>query len=220
MRLSILIVTAGMACLLAGVGAGLAEEVKPHDGLQPYVGVYGGVAIPATFDNVKYGAASLGDLKMKSGSIFGTKVGFYGHNKDKVWRWFGLEGDVSYTSTAVKAQSLRIPGFSPPVAISQTDVNVLTGALHILVKYPDGPVQPYVGVGPAVVHARVESSTVFSSGSTTAIGLSAVGGIRFKFNDQVGAFLEYKQIRASLEFDDIQGDAIIHAGVVGVNLMF
>ncbi len=145
-----------------------------------------------------------------------------GHSKDAVWRYFGAELDLSVVSTALRAQSLRISGLG--LSIPQTDVRFLTGALHVLAKWPDGPVQPYVGVGPAVVHGKLDGFSVSrltaKDQSATALGISGIAGMRFKLAEQLGAFLEYKQIRATLDFDNAKGDAVIHAGVAGINFLF
>ena len=111
-------------------------------------------------------------------------------------------------------------GLTGTIPIDQTKIELITGALHLIAKYPDGPVQPYIGAGPAVVHARVSDSATFSSGSTTALGLSAVGGLCLKVSDHIGLFAEYKYIRASLKFDDLEADAAVHAAVGGLTFNF
>ncbi len=146
-----------------------------------------------------------------------------GHTKDAVWRYFGAEVDLSVVSTALRAQPLRISGGSIP--LPDTDMSFLTGALHFLVKLPDGPVQPYIGIGPAVIHSKVDAinagpSLSVKEQSATALGISGIAGMRFRLAEQFGAFLEYKQIRAALDFDNVKGDAVIHAGAVGFNFLF
>lgn len=204
-----------------------AEDTpKQKEGFGYYVGGYGGVAIPETFDNVTVGPFSIGDLKLKTGDIFGMKFGFTGHSKDQVWRYFGAELDLSITNTALSEQSWRVSGLgiNGSIPVSQANVRLFTGALHLTVRYPDGPVQPYVGVGPAVIHGRVSEFNLanirIEDSAGTSIGLSAIGGVRFKLTDQFGLFLEYKHLRAAMEFDDLKGDAVVHAGVVGVNVTY
>ena len=83
-------------------------------------------------------------------------------------------------------------------------------------------IQPYIGAGPAVIHARTDE--VRSGGTpiltATSLGLSGVGGFRLKFSEGIGVFFEYKHIRANLEFGSVEGNAVVHAGVGGINFTF
>ena len=40
------------------------------------------------------------------------------------------------------------------------------------------------------------------------------------FSEHIGQFAEYKYIRASLEFDDVEADTAVHAAVGGLNFAF
>ncbi|MGC3972816.1 MAG: outer membrane beta-barrel protein [Nitrospira sp.] len=212
--------------LLIAAPAMAQETPKKKEGFGWYVGAYGGVAIPETFDNVRTDSFSIGDLKLKTGSMFGAKFGFTGHSKDQVWRYFGAELDLSITNTAIRAQSWRVSGggLNGSIPASQADLRFFTTALHFMARWPDGPVRPYVGAGPAIVHgsvSRVQLGGIpVGDSSGTSIGLSAVAGVGVKIKDQFGMFVEYKQIRAAMEFDNLKGDAVVHAGVVGVNVSF
>lgn len=203
-----------------------ANTSMASDGVSPYVGIYGGVAFPETFDDVKgrgaFSTIHFSDLNLKSGAMVGVKVGLTGPSGDKVARWFGLEVDGSYTQSKIEEQNVRVtgPGGSLGISIDETKVYLITGALHLLLKYPNGPFQPYAGVGPAVVHARISDSNLSTASSATSLGLSGVGGFRLMFSEHIGFFAEYKHIRAALEFDDIEGNAVVHAGVGGVNFAF
>lgn len=206
---------------------GMAQAADPTEkGARPYVGLYGGVAIPETIDNVSQRVAGttvqLSDLKLQTGPIVGLKLGILGSDKDTVVRWFGLELDVSYLQSNIKDQDIRLTlgNLSGTIRGEETRVRMITGAAHVLVRFSNGPIQPYIGAGPAVVHARISESNTFAAGNSTTLGLSAVGGFRFAFSDHIGGFLEYKHIRSELEFDTAQGDAVIHAGVGGIHFMF
>lgn len=178
------------------------------DGISPYIGIYGGMAFPESLDNVKgrgdLSGFTFSDMKLKSGPIVGVKLGIMGPNNDPIARWLGLEIDGSYTQSKIKEQTIQISAFglTGNLPVDETKINLITGALHLIVKYPDGPFQPYVGAGPAVVHARVSDSNVFDSSNATALGFSGVGGFRLMFSEHIGLFAEYKYIRASLELVD------------------
>ena len=77
----------------------------------------------------------------------------------------------------IKQQTLQASagGLSVSFPVDETKAHLITGAVHVLFKYPDGPFQPYLGVGPAAVYGRVSDSATFSSDSATALGWSAVG---------------------------------------------
>jgi hypothetical protein len=56
--------------------------------------------------------------------------------------------------------------------------------------------------------------------NATNLGLSGVAGFRLLFSEHVGLFAEYKHIRTNREFGDLEGDAVLHAGVGGINFTF
>jgi opacity protein-like surface antigen len=196
-------------------------------GAEGYVGFYGGAAIPETFDNVKAGSLSISDLKLKTGPMVGLKFGGYAPRSSAAG-WLGIELDASYTRSGLKSQTVRLTGSGLNLQgqiDNEATVHFFTGAVHVLVRYPGSTFQPYIGAGPAVVHARSDAFTVsrsvmFTEGDATALGLSGVAGFRILFTEQIGLFAEYKHIRAALEFDDVKGDAVVHGGVVGLNLLF
>lgn len=196
------------------------------DGVSPYIGIYGGMAFPEDLSNVEgrgsLSGISFSDFDLKSGPLVGVKLGISGSGTDSLMRWFGLELDVSYLRSKIKQQTLQASagGLSVNFPVDATNVHLITGAAHVLLKYPDGPFQPYLGVGPAAVHGRVSDSATFSSASTTALGLSAVGGLRVLLSEHIGFFAEYKHIRAGLEFEDVEGDVVVHGAVGGVNFVF
>jgi opacity protein-like surface antigen len=154
----------------------------------------------------------------------GAKFGIMGPASNSLARWLGLEIDASWIQTKIKQQDVQLSVFGRAfgaVPMDETKVQLITGALHVIAKYPDGPVQPYIGAGPAVVHARVSDSGTFTSGTATALGLSGIAGLRFKVSERIGLFAEYKYIRASpLKFNDLEAEAVIHAAVGGLNLAF
>jgi len=200
--------------------------VQAGDGVAPYIGIYGGMAFPESLHNVQgrgdLSGFAFSDFGLKSGPIVGGKFGIMGRGTDSLARWLGLEIDASYLRSKIKQQNAQVSflGLNGTLPIDETKIELITGALHLIAKYPDGPLQPYIGAGPAVVHARFSDSNTFNSGSTTALGLSAVGGLRLMFSDHIGLFAEYKYIRAALEFDDLEADAAVHAAVGGLNFAF
>jgi opacity protein-like surface antigen len=195
-----------------------------------HAGIYGGAGIPKSFSDIQgksnLTGLSVTDLKLQTGPMFGMKLGVFGPANERMGRWFGAELDVSYLRSELKAQDATVSLLNV-TAITQIDkskIDLITGAIHFLIKYPGTVIQPYVGAGPAIIHAKLDKVTiggvVSNSSSATSLGLSGVGGVRVKFTDQIGGFLEYKHIRAGLEFETLKGDAVVHAAVAGVNFTF
>jgi hypothetical protein len=200
-----------------------------------HIGIYGGIGIPENFSNVEGRNDLAGlkgsDLKLNSGPIVGLKLGFFGPTEDKVASWFGLELDASYLPSKVKDQDITFtgPGGSLTGRISEGDVDFVTGALHLLVRYPGSVFQPYIGAGPAAIYAKSSDVTLSVSGIPIArltedhavnVGLSGVAGFRLLFSEHVGLFAEYKHIRTNLEFGALEGDAVLNAGVGGIIFTF
>jgi opacity protein-like surface antigen len=215
-----------LSAILCGLTVLLTSGALAGDGVSPYVGVYGGMAFPESLHDVQgrgnLSGLSFSDFGLKSGPMAGAKFGIMGRGSDSLARWLGLEIDASYIQSKIRQQNSQVSfiGLTGTVPIDETKIQLITGALHLIAKYPDGPVQPYIGAGPAVVHARVSESNTFNSSSTTTLGLSAVGGLRFMVSEHIGLFAEYKYIRASLKFDDLEADAAVHAAVGGLNFAF
>lgn len=216
-----------LGALLCGLVVILAPSAFAGEGVSPYLGIYGGMTFDPTLDNVEghttLGGFSFSDLDLKQGPMVGAKFGLmFGKGSDSLARWFGVELDGSYIQPKIKQQTAQFSGFgmNGSFPVDKTKVELITGAIHFLAKYPEGPVQPYVGAGPAIVHAQVSESNLFSSGNTLVLGLSAIGGFRVMLSEHVGLFAEYKYIQASLEFDNFEGDASVHAAVGGFNYAF
>lgn len=218
----LLIVAAVFVALVPSLSR--ADDTTPQrTGPQAYIGLYGGIGFPDAFKDIQGQGARLSDLDLNPGPRVGGKMGVFGPRNDNFLRWFGVELDLGYLKTAVRDQpaTVTVPGLTASGRVVETDVNIFSGALHVIGKFPDGPLQPYVGVGPAVVHAWI-SEDDFSSAATN-IALSALGGVRARISDAVGAFVEYKYLRAELDFKDdfdAQGLAQVHAVVGGVQLTF
>lgn len=220
-----LVILALVTALLYSGVAEASDQSEPK-GVRGFVGIYGGVAFPDSLSNFTQPSGSatvhLTDLKLQTGPMVGMKLGLWGSERDTMSRWFGVELDGSYTQTKIKEQpaTISVGSFRLSGLIDETRVKLMTGAVHLLVRFPQGPIQPYVGAGPAIVYARVSDSYSFNAGNSTTLGLSAVGGVRVVFTDNFGAFLEYKHIRSELEFDPGTADLVVHAGVGGLNIMF
>jgi len=166
---------------------------------QTYLGVYGGVAIPhdadaTLLDPVLLGPATFsGEIEFDPAVIAGARLGYFFENFDLPW--LGVELDFYWTPPEL--DRLKAPTFNIPI---KGDVDLISGGLNGLVRYPYGPIQPYAGVGGAIVYGDLDFSSNRDDDVTVALQL--MGGVRGFVTDNVALFAEYKWVLTEFEFDD------------------
>ena len=139
------------------------------------------------------GSATLFSNKFDTSLTGGVKLGYFTHTIP----YLGLEVESSVNNSYVNRRSLSVsrPIQGSTVATVPNDSWInWTTALHIVGRYgflpdqevPFGRLQPYVGIGPAVVvlYDEVDSAKNF--------GLDVMAGVRYMFTKHIGAFVEYK----------------------------
>ena len=200
-----------------------------------YVAAQAGATLPQPLTNVDETAipfpstpsgTKVSDLALKSAIMYGAKVGYY---FDSV-KWLGLETEVFRTAPNVKQQSVTE---TEPGGPSTTEVKpganliVTTVALNLVARAQLGSVEPYVGVGAAGFLAQL--NLVNRNGlpplsiSSGRPGLSTQLGLRYRLNEKLAFFGEWKFNYSRFTFDS---PAIIHATyvvnhfVVGVGYHF
>ena len=197
---------------------------------QIYVGAYGGAVFPHDADTEGTGDASdvsLSDTEFDVGVMFGARVGYWLEALDLPF--IGVEGEFYWSLPEVSDQTVTLGGaVSGSVPIQEADFDVGTIGLNLLARYPYGPIQPYAGVGLAILFADVDdiknsdpilvtlggvplgvipAGTTFITGDDdTAVGLQLMGGVRGFVTDNVALFAEYKWVLAEFEFQDIELD--------------
>jgi hypothetical protein len=127
------------------------------------------------------------DFDLKNSIVYGAKVGNYFRNG-----WFGLEGEAMTTTPHVKNLD-DIPGFH---------LRVTTLGLNIVARYPGRTIQPYGGIGLALLIAHMGSSPTTMADSDVGAGFNALLGVRFFLTPYVAFFTEYKFVDGSLRFDN------------------
>ena len=127
------------------------------------------------------------DFDLKNSIVYGAKLGNYFGNS-----WFGLEGEVMSTTPHVKNLD-DIPGFH---------LRVTTLGLNLVARYPGRSIQPYGGIGLALLIAHMGASATTRSDSGVGAGFNALLGIRFFLTPYVAFFTEYKFVDGSLRFDN------------------
>ena len=161
-----------------------------------FVGGFLGAAFVsnATWD---YRAGSLStdahNMKIDPGITGGIKLGYFFDSIPVL----GIEAEGSVGNHPQPSQSVSL---SPPLQgagsgrVNSQTMIAWTMAFHLVGRYgflptpeiPFGRLQPYVGVGPGLVmlYASADSAKNFS--------LEVEAGVRYMFNKNVGAFVEYK----------------------------
>jgi opacity protein-like surface antigen len=171
-----------------------------------YAGGYLGVALTPSQDlrypdgfnltavrRTQQGSITLRNNDFNDGLVGGLKLGYFFHSIP----YLGLELDSGANHCSVSRTRLatnRIIQGSNSVTVPNDDWVNWTTALHIVGRYgflPDGEVpfghlQPYVGIGPAIVvlYEEVDSAKNF--------GMDVMAGVRYMITKHISTFFEYK----------------------------
>jgi opacity protein-like surface antigen len=181
-----------------------------------YVGPYAGINFADRLQNVQGTGSLLGlqapDFDLKTSLIYGAKLGTYPGSG-----WFGIEGDLSHTTPHIKNLD-NIPGIH---------MEITTVAFNLMARYPGKRIQPYAGIGLALLIAHLDDSPTTRSDSDVASAFDALAGIRFFLTPYIAFFTEYKFTAGSLTFNDafgggsgFQGDYRAQYVVAGVTYHF
>jgi opacity protein-like surface antigen len=134
------------------------------------------------------------DQALKSSIMYGGKLGHY----FKSIPWFGIEGEIYYTTPHIKQQTVEFSGPGGPVGSANlpgVNMSVLTIApLNLSFRYHKTRLQPYIAVGPGIFVAKIKDPSLTSdnSQSSTKLGLNAQLGLRYYITRNVTVFAEGK----------------------------
>ena len=180
-----------------------------------YGGIMGGYAMPNkytdrtnTVNGVEFSEA---DAPLENSFMVGGKVGYYLPNL----RWLGFETEVFYTN----------PGFSLWDEDGQEridgDMDVITWAQNVVVRYPGQRFQPYAGVGVGIFFTDVDYDQYSWDGGDITPGLNMLAGLRVLLTEHIALFGEYKYIytRMSNDYDEIDGESIEAKGDYSSNIV-
>jgi opacity protein-like surface antigen len=185
------------------------DESQEGTGAERYVGVFGGVTLPADVtknrDIDSTSGVTLTDLDLARSGVLGVKAGAYPLGEKS---WIGMETEFFYTNPHVKQQDVTVtgPGGSLTANLPGSRVRVATAAFNLLVRYPGTLIQPYVGAGLGIFWGRV--SGPLGTASDTSPGFNGLAGVRFRLLKYLTAFGEYKYNRATFDFG---GDLGLHS---------
>jgi len=137
-----------------------------------------------------FSGIELQDFDMKNSLAYGGKVGVYPFHGS-----LGFELDVFHSTPHIKNLD-DIPGIH--MAVTNVGAN-------ILLRYPGVTFQPYLGVGPGILIARLSQSVTTQQDTQVSIGFNFLTGIRAFVTPHVAVFTEYKFTDAKFDFSDAFG---------------
>jgi len=159
-----------------------------------YVAGQAGYSFADSLRNVKGTGGLSGlespDFDMKNSLAYGGKVGVYPYHGS-----LGFELDVFHSTPHVKNLD-DIPGIH--LAVTNVGANVL-------LRYPGVTFQPYLGIGPGIVIARLSRSATTEPDTQVSIGFNFLTGVRAFVTPNVALFTEYKFTDAKFGFDGAFG---------------
>ena len=206
----------------------LTSRLPAH--AEMYVAGQIGVTIPNNFTNVEGTGPNAGfsfsDASLQNSFMYGAKLGYYFNSI----KWLGVETEVFNTNPNVKQQNLNFSGqgIAGSFVLPGEHLRVLNWSpVTVVVRYQAGQFEPYAGVGMGLYFARLSSGG--ESSSDTNVGLNTQLGLRYKLNEHLALFGEWKYNRASLSFDastpngnagGVKGDYSAHILAFGLGYHF
>lgn len=206
------------AALVAGVlvvlsSLALWDTARAEDG-QVYVAVYAGLAFPEDLKDVtlRGGNTEIPNLELSGfgddddndldGTIMGGKLGFI---PERDFTWFGLELELFVAPTRIKRGEVAFGGEA---------LTVTTVAFNSILRWPKGPIQPYLGIGPSIVYSDG------IGGEDSAFGVNMLVGTRILLGSRAFIFGEAKYNQSELDFDAATVTLQQKALVAGLALSF
>lgn len=158
------------------------------------------------------------DAHYANSVMYGAKVGHYLNSTP----WLGFEGEVFNTTPNFKQQNLTIPGQGTATVPGITQ-RVTTVAANVMLRMPNETLQPYVGIGPALMIGHINATNIGGQGeSHTTVGLNALAGVRYLITKQLVVFVEAKYNHAKFDYGNngvtLNYDA--WSGAAGVGFQF
>lgn len=203
-----------MRSLVLGIMAVLLLVSVAPAQAEMYVAGYGGVQFPTGFDDVSgtgsINNAGFGNLALATTGVYGGKIGYFFPK----WDSFGIEAEVFVANPNLKHQTFQAAGQNTPTGAALTNgahLQLITPALNFIVRRPGERIQPYGGLGIAVVNATLSPPNVASS-SDTEPALNLLIGLKGFVTDHVALFGEFKYNYAVVSFNNV---GATNAGVDG-----
>jgi opacity protein-like surface antigen len=148
------------------------------------------------------------DLALQNSLMYGGKLGYY-FDQVKLGKFnLGIETEMFIATPHIKSQAVTIGSITgtQPGLLNR----VLTWApVVVLVRYQAGAFEPYAGVGLGLFFSNLIAKNNLSandiSDTRTHVGLNTQVGIRYRVNQNLSLFTEWKYNHANIEHHGIGG---------------
>ena len=168
-----------------------------------YSAVQMGASIPSSFSNIegmgRNEGTAVSNLSLANSFMLGLKFGYY---LDSL-KWLGFEAELFNSNPHIKQQTATASNATGSVTgtVPGTSLRVLNLApVNVVVRYQMGSLEPYAGVGMGIFMTNLKDGATGISSSNSAIGLNTQLGLRYRVNENVSLFGEWKYNRAHLNF--------------------
>jgi len=174
-----------------------------------YVAGQIGAHMPNDASNVTWGGVGHevggSDLALQNSLMYGAKLGYY-FDQVKLGKFnLGVETEVFNATPHLKQQGATIGGITS--TLSGLTNRVLTWApVVVLVRYQAGAFEPYAGVGLGLFFSNLAGGDY--SDTRTHVGLNTQVGIRYRVNQNLSLFTEWKYNHTNIEHLNIAGSAL------------
>ena len=203
-----------MKSLVVGIVAVLMLLSVVPAQAEMYVAGYGGAQFPADYGDVSgtgsINNAGFGNMALATTGVYGGKVGYFFPK----WDSFGVEAEVFVAHPHLKRQTFESAGQNTPTGAALTNgahIQLITPALNFIVRRPGERIQPYGGLGIAVVNATLSPPNA-SSSSDTQPALNLLIGLKGFVTDHVALFADFKYNYSIVSFNNV---GVTNAGVDG-----
>jgi opacity protein-like surface antigen len=165
---------------------------------ESYVSGYIGAAIPHDSDaSDNTGIGGSGEVEFDAGVAVGGKIGYWFTEQNIPS--FGLE--IDFNGHFPDTDKLDVFGIGLDL---DADVDVYSITVNALLRYPEGGLRPYAGVGLGWFFADIDDGTIlglpFKGDDDSVFGWQLLTGVDLFINPNVSVFAEYKYSQADFEF--------------------
>ena len=173
-----------------------------------YVAGQVGVHVPNDASNVTWSASGTqfpgSDLSLQNSLMYGAKLGYY-FDRVKAGPFnLGIETEVFNATPHFQQQGGTVGNL--PVTVIGLHNRVLTWApVVVLLRYQAGAFEPYAGVGLGVFFSNLAARSR-SDGSIDVV-LNTQAGIRYRVDQHLSLFTEWKYNYANIEHDKVAGSS-------------
>lgn len=208
----LLLIMAAML-LYTSIEAANAEEAPRF-----YAGLFGGYVMPSSMTWKINDSDSSFDINVNNGSMYGLKVGMFITEA----RFLALEGELSYI------RQHDIPDQIQSGVRFMGDISLLNGMVNLILRYPDGIIHPFIGLGAGGSVVKIDDFESFSAhvgfeGNESKLGGAAqvLAGVNYEIMEGfLSADLTWRYFTALLKFSMVDVTYRAQEVTLGINMHF